>query len=73
MELGWLMDMLDHLDADRLYVLENSCLVNVVGGKGITASLIQAVTKASNTLLELGRSFGSSIRRLTYKKLCPVY
>ena len=67
------MDMLDHLDADSLCVLDNSCLVQIIGGKGITASLIQAVVKASNTLLELGRSLGSSIRRAAYKKLCPVY
>ena len=67
-------DMLDRLDAiDNLYVLDNSCLVNIVGGKGITATLIQAVTKAASTVFGFGQAFGSSIRRLGYKKLCPIY
>lgn len=67
------MDMLDHLNVDNMCVLDKNVLTNIVGGKGITASLIQAVTKASNTILEIGRSLGSSLRRLVYRKLCVIY
>lgn len=46
-------------------------LLNVVGG-GITASMISAVVKGVNSILELGRSVGSAIRRIQEGKVCSI-
>ena len=44
-------------------------LLNVQGG-AITASLLNAAARAMNTILELGRTVGTSIRRIYSKKYC---
>ena len=43
-----------------------------INGGGITSSTINAITKAINTIYELGRQFGSSFRRLINGKYCPI-
>lgn len=42
----------------------------LVRGGGITASWINYLAKGINSLLEVGRSLGSSIRRIATRKLC---
>lgn len=37
---------------------------------GISASLVSALLKGFNIFTDLGRYFGSSIRRLTTKNIC---
>ena len=44
---------------------------NVSGG-GLTPTMINAITKAINTIYELGRHTGSTIRRLLKNKYCSV-
>ncbi len=44
---------------------------NISGG-GITSSMLNAISKAVTTIYNLGKNFGSSIRRLTYKTYCPI-
>lgn len=51
--------------------LSNEELFNIVGG-GISASMISAVVRGINSFLDLGRSVGSAIRRLTSGTLCSV-
>lgn len=46
-------------------------LLKVVGG-GITASMISAIVKGVNSILELGRSVGSAIRRVQEGKVCNI-
>lgn len=47
-------------------------LVNIYGGVNISGSLISAFTRGITVLLDLGRSLGSSIRRVTRGRLCPL-
>ena len=46
-------------------------LINIKGG-GISASWLNAVSRAVSTLLDLGRSLGTSIRRSISGKVCSV-
>ena len=49
--------------------LERHELINVSGG-GLTATYINATSRAINTILDLGRTVGSSIRRVVSRKWC---
>lgn len=64
--------MLDQLNVDNVIILDNATLHNISGGAKISGTLINALSRAVNTLLEVGRSLGSSIRRIVKKKICPV-
>lgn len=50
-------------------MLNNKELKNIEGG-GITASWISAIAKSINSILDLGRSLGSAIRRIQTGRLC---
>lgn len=52
--------------------LNKNDLVNVEGGLKLSASLFNSLAKGVNTLLSLGRSLGSSIRRIGSNNLCSV-
>lgn len=45
-------------------------LNKIVGGGEINGSLLNALSRFINTLYELGRAVGSSLRRLTSKNVC---
>lgn len=47
-------------------------LLKIVGGINITASFLSAISKGINSILDLGRSFGTSIRRIAGNKVCPL-
>lgn len=53
--------------------LNKNELYDINGGVSISGTLISAVTRGINTLLDLGRSFGTAIRRIGSNNLCPVY
>ena len=46
-------------------------LVNVRGG-GLSATMISAVSRGVNTFYDLGRSFGSALRRAISGKTCRL-
>lgn len=50
--------------------LTNKELYIIQGGVNWTASLFNGIAKGINSVLELGRSLGSSIRRLITGNLC---
>lgn len=50
-------------------MLREEEMKNIVGG-AITASWISALAKGINSILDLGRSLGSAIRRIQTGKLC---
>lgn len=50
--------------------LEKTELQSIIGGAN--ATYINAVVRGVNTLLDIGRSFGSAIRRLTSGNICPL-
>lgn len=43
-----------------------------IEGGGITSAMLNAISKAVNTLYELGRATGSAIRRLIKNSYCPM-
>lgn len=53
-------------------MLEKQELLNVVGGVSITASLINSIYRGINSVLDLGRSLGSAIRRISGRSMCSI-
>ena len=49
--------------------LQNEELINVNGG-GFSATYINAIARTFNTVLNFGRTVGSSIRRIVGKNYC---
>lgn len=43
-----------------------------INGGGISGTLINSFIRGINSMLELGRSLGSAIRRLTSNSLCQL-
>lgn len=43
---------------------------NMYGGAGISAAIINAVTKLASTVLDAGRYVGNAIRRLHDNNIC---
>lgn len=52
--------------------LNNKELMNVEGGAGLTASFLNAISRAVSTLMEVGRNLGSAIRRTINGNICPI-
>jgi len=46
-------------------------LLNVDGGS-ISGTLISSLTRGINTLLDMGRSLGTAIRRIGSGNVCPL-
>ena len=44
----------------------------VVRGGGIAATLINSVSRLISTILDLGQTVGSALRRATTKKYCSI-
>ena len=55
---------------DRLNVINDVELKSVVGGINVSGTLVKAFSSAINTVLEVGRSLGSAIRRVLGRNLC---
>jgi len=53
-------------------MLEKEELLNIVGGINITASFINAIYRGINSVLDVGRSLGSTIRRIVGGRMCPL-
>ncbi|HHT38828.1 MAG TPA: hypothetical protein GXZ95_05435 [Mollicutes bacterium] len=51
--------------------LDNIELMNVRGGS-ISGTLINAFVRGMNTLLDIGRSLGNAIRRITSNSICKL-
>ena len=49
--------------------LNNKELINIIGG-GISGSLFAVISKAVNSILEVGRALGSALRRMFKKRYC---
>lgn len=52
--------------------LDKKELLQIVGGIKITAALLSSIVRGINSLMELGRSVGSALRRGQEGKLCPI-
>ncbi len=51
--------------------LKKDELLNIEGG-AISGTLISSLTRGINTLLDMGRSLGSAIRRVGSNNICPL-
>lgn len=52
--------------------LNKDVMLEIEGGINISGSLISAFTKAINTILEVGRSLGTAIRRINSGQTCSI-
>lgn len=52
--------------------LNNNELLEVIGGFSITGTIINAATNAAKFIYSAGQAFGSSLRRIGGKSLCPL-
>lgn len=53
--------------------LANKDMICISGGSNnITASVINAIAKLVDTLFDIGRALGSSIRRSSNNGICPL-
>ena len=55
-----------------MHKLKTYELREIDGGFSLTGTLIEAFTDGLETILAIGRSFGSSLRRLNEGKLCEI-
>ena len=51
--------------------LTNQELMDINGG-GITAAFLTATAKLVSTVYDMGRAFGSAIRRITSGNMCKI-
>ena len=47
-------------------------LVLIVGGSNISGTILNAIVRAINAALEVGRSLGTAIRRVKTRQICPI-
>ena len=47
-------------------------LVLIEGGVNISGALLSYITKGINTVLDIGRSLGTAIRRIGSNNVCPL-
>ncbi len=52
--------------------LEKQQLLEIRGGLSMSGSLLSYIIKGFNTILELGRNLGSSIRRIHNGSMCSL-
>ena len=52
--------------------IESKELVDITGGETVTGTLVSAVTTGIKALCDIGKSLGSSIRRLSTDNICPL-
>ncbi len=50
--------------------LNNQELIMISGGLSLSGTLINSISRGINSLLEVGRSLGTAIRRIISKNLC---
>ena len=46
--------------------------MKIIDGGGITSAMLNAISKAINTIYELGRQTGSALRRIIKKSHCAT-
>lgn len=53
-------------------VLNDNELLNIIGGATWSAAFFSSVARAIDTVMNVGRSLGSAIRRLTNGSMCSI-
>lgn len=52
--------------------LNKNEMINITGGFNWNGTIINAFSKGINTILNLGKALGSSIRRIVGGTYCPI-
>ena len=52
--------------------LDKNELLEVSGGAGVSAAFLNAAARTISTVVDIGRSLGSAIRRLASGNVCPL-
>ena len=52
--------------------LKKSELIQIYGGANISGTLINSIVRGIEAILDLGRSLGSSIRRIGSNNICSM-
>ena len=52
--------------------IDNKELVSITGGETVTGTLVSAITTGIKALFDIGKSLGSSIRRISTNNICPL-
>lgn len=50
--------------------ISNQELITISGGISLSGTLINSISRGIGSLLEVGRSLGTAIRRIVSKNLC---
>ena len=45
-------------------------LIEITGGAGVSATMLNAIARCINALYSLGKAFGTGIRMIVNKKTC---
>ena len=53
-------------------ILEKESLIKIEGGGLLSGTVLNALIKGVGTILDLGRSLGTALRRLKTGNVCPV-
>lgn len=63
------------LSVDRRKYMEklsNEELAMIEGGVNITGTILKSFATLANTIADLGRNFGSALRRIASNKMCAL-
>ena len=52
--------------------IDNRKLESIIGGSSISGTIINAVSGIVKIFFDVGKSVGSSFRRITERKMCPL-
>ena len=66
------MDTLDQVRVSKCVRTLNNSELREIDGGSLTGTIINALTSAAKAVLDLGRSLGSAIRRLSEDKKCAI-
>lgn len=47
-------------------------LLQIVGGLNVSGAILNALKSCANTVMDIGRSLGSALRRLSNGSLCSI-
>lgn len=56
----------------KMTVINNEKLETIEGGQSITGTLVNAFTSAGKLIFDIGKSLGSSMRRIFSRNLCQI-
>lgn len=66
------MEWFVHLSVINMVTLTEKELKQVVGGLDLTSGILNSFVRAFEIVLEIGRSLGTSIRRIGGSKICEI-